>query len=130
MVGGAILFPMATIQEIEERMKTRTPSSSIEAFAQTVRDVAAQAPTGYYGLDKVFISHVWQHGNACGLLHGMNLQEFKQRLLEANQANCLTLSQADLPDRLSRVDVVESSTPYLNAMFHFVRISWTEWRQV
>jgi len=118
---------MATIKEIAARMQT-SKTVSLETFAQTVMKVAAQAPTGHFGLDKVFISHLWQHGNACGLLQGMSLEEFKQRLLEANQADYLTLSQADLPDRLPSDDVISSATPYLNATFHFIRLPRTEWR--
>lgn len=94
---------------------------SIEEFAEAVLKAAAASPTGKYGLDKVFISHVWRSYSAREGSR-MSREDFKARLLEANRMNCLTLSRADLPDQLNPDDVRASETPYLNTLFHFIRI--------
>ena len=52
----------------------------------------------------------------------MDLDAFKERLAEANNARLLDLSRADLVQAMDPEDVRESEVHYLNATFHFVRI--------
>jgi len=95
---------------------------NLEEFARRVLEVAATAPTGQHGTEKIFISHIWRHFCEHGFAEGMTEAEFKSRLLDANRANYLTLSQEDLPSLVSSDDINASATPYLNATFHYVRI--------
>jgi hypothetical protein len=91
-------------------------------FAQTVRAAAWDCPTGRFGDNKVFISHVWRHLSHEPSFPRLDLAEFKTRLAEANHAGLIRLSRADLVQAMSPVDVQESETPYLNAVFHFILI--------
>jgi hypothetical protein len=94
----------------------------LAAFARTVQAAARDCPTGRFGDNKVFINHVWRRLSEEPRFAGMNLNEFKRRLTEANTANMLTLSRADLVSVMDPEDVRESETPYLNAVFHFILI--------
>ena len=101
----------------------RKPATDVSAFAHEVLKVAAETPTGRHGLDKVFISHVWKHWQRKGSTEFRTIQEFKERLIEAHRTNELTLSEADLPDQLDRADLRDSVISYLNARFHFIRLT-------
>jgi hypothetical protein len=93
------------------------------AFAATVQAAARTCPTGWFGDNKVFISHVWKQLQAephLPVLH--SLEEFKQRLGEANHQGLLHLSRADLVQAMDATDVQQSETHYLGAVFHFIRI--------
>jgi hypothetical protein len=99
-----------------------TSDDDIESFAGQVIDAARRCPAaGWFGDNKVFISHVWRNMNDRPDA-ALDLGAFKRRLLEANRDGLLQLSRADLVEAMDPVDVRESSTIYDNATFHFVRI--------
>jgi hypothetical protein len=89
-------------------------------FAQTVTAAARDCPTGRFGDNKVFISHVWRRLRDELPFRAMDLPTFKRRLTESNTAGLLRLTRADLVEVMDPVDVDESNTPYLNTSFHFV----------
>jgi hypothetical protein len=95
----------------------------LDAFARTVIAVARSCPTGWFGDNKIFISHVYQHLNEEPAFGGMNLDDFKRRLVEANRTNRLTLSRADLVSVMNPEDVRESETRQLDAVFHFIFVA-------
>ncbi len=94
----------------------------LEDFANTVLSVARKSPTGRFGDNKVFISHVWRQLADEPRFARLGLDGFKAKLLEANRADLLTLSRADLVQVMDPTEVRESETAYLNATFHFIRI--------
>jgi hypothetical protein len=94
----------------------------LDAFARTVKAAARDCRTGWFGGNKVFISHVWRHLRDEPGFPPLDLPTFKQRLVEANNARLLTLSRADLVQVMDPIDVQESETAYLNATFHFVLV--------
>ncbi len=89
-------------------------------FAETVKAAARDCPTGRFGDNKVFISHVWRRLRDELPFRPMDLPTFKRRLTEANTAGLLRLTRADLVEVMDPVDVDESNAPYLNTSFHFV----------
>ncbi len=93
----------------------------LPAFAATVEAAARSCPTGRFGDNKVFIHHVWQQLQDETHLPVRTLEEFKQRLTEANHAGLLHLSRADLVQVMDPEDVRQSETRYLDAVFHFIR---------
>ncbi|MEO2091682.1 MAG: hypothetical protein ABGY75_19675 [Gemmataceae bacterium] len=95
----------------------------LEDFANTVLSVARKSPTGRFGDNKVFISHVWRQLHDEPRFARLGLDGFKAKLVEANRADLLTLSRADLVQVMDPADVRESETAYLNATFHFIRIN-------
>jgi hypothetical protein len=100
-----------------------TPAEfDLPAFAATVKAAARDCPTGRFGDNKVFISHVWRRLRDEPGFPPMDLPMFKERLAEANNARLLTLSRADLVEVMDPADVQESLTGYLNAEFHFVLV--------
>jgi hypothetical protein len=94
----------------------------LDAFARTVVAAARGCPTGWFGDNKIFISHVYRHVNGEPAFSGVNLDDFKQRLVEANRNDRLTLSRADLVSVMNPDDVRESETRQLDAVFHFIVI--------
>ena len=52
----------------------------------------------------------------------LGLGRVQGELVEANRADLLTLSRADLVQVMDPADVRESETTYLNAVFHFVLV--------
>ncbi len=99
-----------------------TAPFDLAAFAGTVQAVARHCPHGWFGTNKVFISHVWRATSQEPGFPQMTLAEFKARLTEANNQGLLRLSRADLVEAMNPADVQESETPYLNAVFHFVLV--------
>lgn len=98
------------------------PVFDLPAFAHTVRAGARECPTGRFGDNKVFISHVARRLAGEPGLAGMDLETFKRRLVEANTARLLTLSRADLVSVMDPADVRESETHDLGAVFHFILV--------
>jgi hypothetical protein len=92
----------------------------LPAFAATVLAVARGCPTGRFGDNKVFISHVWRQFRQEPGMPPLDLDAFKLRLAEANHVGLLQLSRADLVQVMDPIDVREAATPYLDAVFHFV----------
>ncbi|RKH48444.1 hypothetical protein D7X96_26255 [Corallococcus interemptor] len=86
------------------------------SFAKNVLRVAKTLPTGRFGDDKVFISHVWK-----AMQPGWSSREaFDSALLEANRKRHLTLTRADLVSMMNPADVAESEIRFYGATFHFV----------
>jgi hypothetical protein len=98
------------------------PAFDLSAFAHTVQAVARHCPTGRFGDNKVFISHVARRLAEEPAFAGLGLEAFKRKLVEANTARLLTLSRADLVSVMDPADVRESETHDLNAVFHFLLI--------
>jgi hypothetical protein len=94
----------------------------LEMFANTVKSAARTCPTGRFGGYKVFINHVWNQLRDEPRFSPLGLDGFKAKLVEANRANLLTLSRADLVQLMDPADVRESETTYLTATFHFILI--------
>lgn len=94
----------------------------LEDFANTVLSVARKSPTGRFGDNKVFISHVWRQLADEPRFARLGPDGFKAKLVEANRADLLTLTRADLVQVMDPAEVRESETAYLNATFHFIRI--------
>lgn len=101
-----------------------TPNASdLATFAQRVLNAARRLPPeSRFGENKVFISHVWRQLQDEAAIDGLELETFKQRLVEANREGLVRLSRADLVEAMAPVDVQESATACENATFHFVRI--------
>ncbi len=91
-------------------------------FAASVREVAQTSPTGWFGENKVFLSHVWNQYQGEGGGNGMSRGEFDQLLVEANRQNLLTLSRADLVSAMNPEDVQSSEIQMSNSTFHFLRV--------
>ncbi len=94
----------------------------LRIFAGRVTEAARTCPTGWFGDDLVFISHVWRHLRCDPESPALDLPDFKTKLLAANRARLLTLSRADLVQGMGADDVRESETSYLNSVFHFILI--------
>jgi len=92
----------------------------LEEFANTVKAVAWRSPTGWFGDNKVFISHVWRQVEDEPQFATLGLTGFKEKLVEANRENLLTLSRADMNEELPPDDLDEAETTYQNTVFHFV----------
>ncbi|QDE88841.1 hypothetical protein BHS06_07555 [Myxococcus xanthus] len=85
-------------------------------FAERVLSVARALPTGRFGENKVFISHVWK-----ALQPEWSTREaFDAALLEANRTRLLSLTRADLVSAMDPKDVAESEVRSFGASFHFV----------
>jgi hypothetical protein len=92
----------------------------LEMFANTVRAAARGCPTGRFGANKVFINHVWRELQDQPQIAPLGLDGFKDKLVEANRENRLTLSRADMSETLPPDDLDASETRYLNAAYHFI----------
>lgn len=94
-------------------------AGGLEEFASRVREAAGRARSGVFGDRKVFISALWRDlsGRAGG---AGSLEQFKQRLVEANRRGLLRLYRADLVEEMDPAEVAASATRYLDATFHFV----------
>lgn len=94
----------------------------LEDFANTVLSVARKSPTGRFGDNKVFISHVWRQLADEPRFARLGEAGFKAKLVEANRADRLTLSRADLYQALDPTDLNESEVTTPAAVFHFIFI--------
>jgi hypothetical protein len=103
-------------------VEPRDEAFDLTDFAHTVKSAARRCPTGRFGGYKVFINHVWNQLRDEPRFAPLGLEGFKQKLVEANRADLLTLSRADLVQLMNPVDVRESETTYLTATFHFVLV--------
>ena len=92
----------------------------LEMFANTVKAVARTSPTGRFGDNKVFISHVWRQVRHEPQFAPLGLDGFKAKLVEANRENLLVLSRADMPEVLPPSDLDDSETTYQNTVYHFI----------
>lgn len=92
------------------------PHSETETFARHVLAVARALPTGRFGDNKVFISHVWKAVQP----EWASREAFDAALLGANRARYLSLSRADLVQHMNATDVSESAVQSYGATYHFV----------
>ena len=97
-----------------------TEPFDLETFANTVLAVARKSPSGRFGDNKVFINHVWRQAKDEPQFPPLSLPAFKEKLIEANRENLLTLSRADMYEELPANDLDEAETAYQNAVFHFI----------
>ncbi len=95
-----------------------TGEEDLDGFARRVQAAAGASPTGRFGDNKVFISHV----HAALADPALDLPAFKARLLDAHRQGLVTLTRADLVEAMDPTDVAASETRYLGATFHFVRL--------
>ncbi|TQF16711.1 hypothetical protein FJV41_06735 [Myxococcus llanfairpwllgwyngyllgogerychwyrndrobwllllantysiliogogogochensis] len=94
----------------------KPPAPRTEDFADHVLSVARALPTGRFGRDKVFISHVWKALQP----EWPHREAFEAALLEANRTQRLSLTRADLVSAMNPTDVAESEVRSYGASFHFV----------
>lgn len=97
-------------------------SLSDAKFAEITLRAARDTKDGRLGDYKVFISQVWETLRQQYPDLKLTLEEFKQRLVAANQQQRLTLSRADLAYALDPEDVSASEINHLNSTFHFIRL--------
>jgi len=134
-VSAEPVLPVKELNKVAPRLLLGSTKSGIEGFralvlngtlkdtipfAERVTAAARTCPTGWFGDDLVFISHVWRHVQP--EFPSLDLAGFKTKLLAANRALLLTLSRADLVQAMKPEDVRESETSYLNSVFHFILI--------
>jgi hypothetical protein len=104
------------------RPERASPSAlPLEDFARRVREAARFCPSGWFGSGKVFISHVWRSVRDDPSSLAIDLEAFKTRLVEAHRARLIELGRADLVEAMDPLDVRDSATPDLNAVYHFIR---------
>lgn len=70
-----------------------------------------------WGGDRVFIHHAYDHLKEKGMTHGMTLDDFKTKLLEAHRAGQLSLRRADLVEAMHPKDVDDSNLFFKNSRF-------------
>jgi hypothetical protein len=102
---------------------TCVDSFDLHEFARTVLAAAGGCPTGWFGNNKVFINHVYRHLQGEPAFRDMSLDDFKQRLVQANQNAWLELSRADLVAVMDANDVRESETFQRGATYHFLFVN-------
>ncbi len=94
----------------------------IHDFVHEVIDTARQSSTGWFGREKIFISHAFRCYQERFPNRSISIATFKEHLIQAHRKNLLQLSRADLVEAMPQQDVAESETSYLNARYHFIRI--------
>ena len=99
-------------------------SDPTQEFANEVLAAARASTTGWFGDNKVFISHLFQTLHASGSPYALDRKQFNQRLIEANRAGTLRLSRADLVEAMDPADVAASEFTYFGERFHFVRTDY------
>jgi hypothetical protein len=90
-------------------------------FAERVRELARTSPTGRFGENKVFLSHIWERFHEQPGGNGMSRAEFERHLVEANRQDLLALSRADLVSAMDPADVEASEIRLPHSTFQFVR---------
>lgn len=99
---------------------TGAHSDDLQGFVSNVVDLARACPSGWFGDNKVFISHVWNEYRKQQVHE--NIDSFKQKLLQAHRQRLLQLARADLQQAMDPTDVAESEIEYWGARFHFLRL--------
>ncbi len=92
----------------------------LEAFALTVRSAARTCPTGRFGDNKVFISHVWRELEDEPRFAPLGLPGFKAHLVAANRERLLNLLPADLNQAFDPADLRESAATQFHSTYHFI----------
>ncbi|RKI61392.1 hypothetical protein D7X55_23250, partial [Corallococcus sp. AB049A] len=109
---------MAALREwvLAEAPGKTLPTDTV-SFARRVMDAAqAVPPSGRFGNNKVFISHVWKALQP----EWADRPAFNEALLAANRARELSLGRADLLSVMDPQNVAESEVRSYGASFHFV----------
>jgi uncharacterized protein (DUF2267 family) len=118
-LGGQRRAPQPPAQPEPRRLEHEP--FDLPTFAATVRKLAADSPReDRFHDNKVFIAALWRASQREPSFPRVSLDEFKQRLVEANSQNLLRLSRADLVQAMEPQLVADSEALYLNATFHFV----------
>jgi len=94
----------------------------LHSFAKQVLEIASSSPSGRFGDDQVFISHVWTYYQKNKNTIQMTETDFKRHLLKAHRSGLLSIIEEDLPDRRNQHDIQASAIPYLNEIYHYVKI--------
>lgn len=122
----ALVLTQKTTKASARDRKAKTVESNdtfdLDAFARTVLALARNCPTGWYGENKVFINHVYKHLDGESAFVGMTISDFKQKLVEANRTDRLSLSRADLVSAMDPEDVRQSETRQFEAVYHFILV--------
>ncbi len=100
----------------------RPVALDLQSFARLVLEAARSSRSGWFGDGKIFISHVWRAVRNAAGFREMDVDSFKTRLVDSHRSGLLELGRGDLVEAMDSDDVRESATPYLNAVYHFVRI--------
>ncbi|AFE04203.1 hypothetical protein COCOR_01664 [Corallococcus coralloides DSM 2259] len=100
-----------------EKVSVKPLQTDTASFARRVLDAAgAVPPSGRFGDNKVFISHVWKALQP----EWADRPAFNEALLAANRAQQLSLGRADLLAAMNPRDITESEVRTVSATFHFV----------
>ncbi len=94
----------------------------LETFAAQVLRSASKCQTCMPGYNKVFVSKVWEQMGVENKQFGLDLEQLKQRLVQANSKRLLNLSRADLPYEMNLDDVAASEITYLGATFNLIEL--------
>jgi hypothetical protein len=105
--------------EVTELAAEQVKEFDSKQFIQDVLDTAGECETGWFGDNKVFISHVWQDFSQKHPEYNLDEKTFKKYLVDSDRS---VLSRADLVSVMNPKDVAESETHYLDAIFHFIRV--------
>ncbi|RKG56638.1 hypothetical protein D7X30_23620 [Corallococcus sp. AB011P] len=109
--------PRPKLVEAAVKLAPKVPPTETVSFARRVLDAAkAVPPTGRFGDNKVFISHVWKALQP----EWADRPAFNEALLAANRAQHLSLGRADLLAAMNPQDITESEVRAVGASFHFV----------
>lgn len=130
LARGAGLTPRKLLHAMAVRAVTEfralpitvAPAWMDKDLAAAVRKAGHAADVVRFHSDRAFIASIYEHMRKRGLLGGMTLDQFKQRLIELHRARLLRLTRADLVGRMPRAEVDRSEARYLDATFHFVAL--------
>ncbi|MEX0718284.1 MAG: hypothetical protein WD066_16945 [Planctomycetaceae bacterium] len=111
-----------SIEYADSDSPPHAPPFDLSVFARRIIDVARASDTGWFGDNKVFVSHVWNRFRHEGNGAGMTRDGFDRHLVDANRKSLLTLSRADLVSAMNPDDVRDSEIRWSNSTFHFIRI--------
>ena len=100
--------------------QSATGEQALAEFAKHVIALARACQTGWFGDNKIFISHVWTEYHK--QYPQTRVETFKQRLLQAHRQRLLQLARADLQQAMDPADVASSEIEYWGATFHFLRV--------
>jgi hypothetical protein len=111
--------PRSLIDEVRPAGR-EVGASSPRSLIDDVRSAARSARDGVFGDRKVFISTVWNALREKPSWHGMELDDFKSRLVKAHRDRELVLARADLVAAMDPNLVASSETRTDGATFHFI----------
>jgi predicted transcriptional regulator len=95
-------------------------TADLSVFAAEVLAAARRCRTGWFGQERLFISHLYRQYKREHPEARMTLPDFKELLLYANRARSLSLVCDDLSPYHKQADVKASEIQYLSATFHFL----------